>query len=77
MNLIKNDRRQTGISSIELIICTLVDQEAKITLMMMKSKCNRTDMSLKWSTALNVNMHVILVQLSADLIHLHPTKKLH
>jgi len=47
MNLIKNDRRQTGISSIELIICTLVDQEAKITLMMMKSKCNRTDMSLK------------------------------
>jgi len=47
MNLIKNDRRQTGISSIELIICTLVDQEAKITLIMMKSKCNRTDMSLK------------------------------
>lgn len=32
MNLIKNDRRQTGISSIELIICTLADQKAKITL---------------------------------------------
>ncbi len=36
MNLIKKDGRQTGIlhriSSIELIICTLVDQEAKITL---------------------------------------------